>query len=300
MDVLVFGGTGFVGRYLCRTLRDRGHSVTAVGRAEPGDAFPEDVSFVQGDVTDYDTLPPVMADRDAVAHLVSLSPLYKPPGGARDHELVTVGGTRNIVRAMNEADVDRMLYLSALDADPDGPTAFIRTKGRAEAIVTAAELEWTIIRPSVIFGPGAEFISFTRQVTTPFVTGLPSGGQIRFQPIWVEDLAEMMAMSLEDDEHVGEVYEVGGPEVLTLADVTKLVHRAAGRPVRILPVPMPLARVALTVAGVVPLIPFGPDQYRSLQFDNTIDENDAPSFGREEGELRSFRAYLSDEASSGS
>ena len=285
MKVLVVGGTGFIGRHLCRTLRDRGHDVTALGRSRPREGLPDDVSFAAGDVTDVDTLIPAMADQDAVVHLVAVSPLFSPPGGAKQHEVVTVGGTRNVIRAMNETDVDRLVYLSGLGADPEGKTAFIRTKGRAEAIIRAADVDWTILRPSAVFGEGGEFISFVRLVTTPYVTGLPNGGSMRFQPIWVRDLTPLIATAIEEPEHVGESYDVGGPESLTLAEVTKLIYDGGDRPARIIPIPMPLARIGLTLAGILPLIPLGPDQYRSLTFDNTPDENHA---GKLDGDLDSF------------
>ncbi len=293
MDILVTGGTGFIGRHLCRTLGERGHSVTALGRSDPGDDLPEGVDFVEGDVTEFDSLPPAMEHRDAVVHLVSLSPIFAPKGGGRQHELVTVGGTRNVVRAMNETDVDRLIYLSGLGADPEGPTTFIQTKGRAEEIIRATDLDWTIVRPSVVFGSGAEFVPFVKLVTTPYVTGLPSGGNsMRFQPIWVEDLADLLASALEDQATVEQTYELGGPDVYSLAAVTELVYQAAGRSVKIVPVPMPLARIGLTVAEFVPFIPLGRDQYRSLTFDNVTDTNAVEELGGDIEDLRSFNEYL--------
>ena len=286
MKVLVAGGTGFIGRHLCRTLRDRGHDVTALGRSKPPEGLPDDVSFAAGDVTDVDTLIPAIADQDAVIHLVSLSPLFSPKGGAKQHEVVTVGGTRNVIRAMNETDVDRLVYLSGLGADPEGETAFIRTKGRAEAIIRAADVEWTILRPSAVFGDGGEFISFVRLVTTPYVTGLPGGGSMRFQPIWVSDLARLIATTIEDQQHVGETYDIGGPDSLTLAEVTKLIYNGEGRPITIIPIPMPVARIGLTLGGILPFIPLGPDQYRSLTFENTPDENHVEKL---DGDLDSFK-----------
>jgi uncharacterized protein YbjT (DUF2867 family) len=185
--------------------------------------------------------------------------------------------------------------LSALGADPEGPTAYIRAKGRAEGVVRESALDWTTVRPSVLFGDGGEFVGFTKLLTTPYVTGLPGGGKTRFQPIWVGDLAPMLAATVESDAHVGETYEIGGPVVLTLADVARETYRSEGKSVRVLPVPMPLAGLGLAVAESLPFVPMGRDQYRSLKFDNTTGDNDIGAFGVEVGDLRTFDAYLAGE-----
>ncbi len=291
MDVLVAGGTGFVGRALCAELIERGHGVTALGRDPDEASLPAGVEAAMGDVTAYDSIVEPVAHSDAVVNLVALSPLFEPPGSL-SHDAVHLGGTRNLVRAAEGADVDRFVQMSALGADPDGPTAYIRAKGHAEDVVRGSALAWTIFRPSVVFGDGGEFVPFARKLSTPYVTGLPGGGRTRFQPIHVGDLVPMLADALAGDEHVGESYEIGGPEVLTLAAVTELAYEAVGKSVTVVPVPMALARVGLTIAGPVPFVPFGPDQARSLGMDNTVVENDVGAFGVEPDELTTLRTYL--------
>ncbi|THE66801.1 complex I NDUFA9 subunit family protein [Salinadaptatus halalkaliphilus] len=290
MRILVAGGTGFIGTNLCRELTARGHEVTALSR-NPDDATPEGVQSAVGDVTAYDSIVDAVADHDAVVNLVSLSPLYQPTGEL-DHETVHLGGTKNLVRAAEAGDIGRFLQMSGLDADPNAATAYLRAKGQAETVVRESDLEWTIFRPSVVFGEGDEFVGFTKTLTTPYVTGLPGGGDTRFQPIWVGDLAPMLADALEDDEHVGEIYEVAGPDVLTLADVTKLVYAAEGRSVTVLPIPTSLAKLGLSVIDPIPVVPFGTDQARSLEIDNTVADNDASVFGYEADDLRSLESAL--------
>jgi len=124
------------------------------------------------------------------------------------------------------------------------------------------------------------------------VAPLPGGGKTRFQPIWVGDLVPMLADAVEDDSHVGETYELGGPETVTLADVAKLAHGADGRSVSVVPVPMGLAGVGLSIAGSIPGFPMGADQYRSLKFDNTTANNAVDAFGRSEGDLTTLGSYL--------
>jgi NADH dehydrogenase len=188
--------------------------------------------------------------------------------------------------------------MSGLDADPDGPTAFLRSKGQAEDVVRASDLGWTIVRPSVVFGEGGEFVSFTKRLKGMFAPGvplypLPGGGeQTRFQPIWIGDLVPMVADCIEDDAHVDQTYELCGPEVLTLREITDLVYESEGKDVTVVSLPMGLAGVGLTIMGSIPGFPLGRDQYRSLQIDNTVEENDAAVFGVDPGEMTTLAEYL--------
>jgi uncharacterized protein YbjT (DUF2867 family) len=297
MNVLVVGGNGFIGSHLCPELLDRGHDVTVLARnPEEGD-LPDEVETHAGDVTDYDSIDGAFDGQDAVVYLVALSPLFKPDGGDEMHDRVHRRGTENCVRAAEAAGVERYVQLSALGADPEGATHYIRAKGRADELVRESDLAWVIVQPSVVFGDGGEFVSFTKRLKKLFAPGvpvypLPGGGTAtRFEPIWVGDLVPMLADAVEADDHVGETYELGGPDILSLRNVTTLVYDADGSSVRVVPLPMPMAKLGLSVLGAVGF-PMGPDQYRSLQFDNVTDDNDIAAFGVEVGDLTTFRGYL--------
>lgn len=292
MQILVAGGDGFIGRPLCGALAERGHDVTAMSRSEPDDPLPEGVTHATGDVTEYDSIEPVVDGHEAVVNLVALSPLFRPSGGEERHFSVHLEGTRYLVAAAEETGVDRFLQQSALGADPDGPTHYIRAKGQAEAVVRDSSLDWTITRPSVVFGAGGEFVKFTKLLAPPYVTPLPGGGKTRFQPIHVDDLVPILADGLLDDDHIGQTYDIGGPEALTMAEVAKLGHKADGRGANVIPVPMPLAKIGLSMLDYVPGFPFGADQYRSLLMDNTVTDNDVTAFGVAESELTTLAAFL--------
>ncbi|MGQ4557442.1 NAD(P)H-binding protein [Halobellus sp. GM3] len=313
MRVLVVGGSGFIGSALCRALKDRGHDVTALSRSPSGDDLPKGVNKVMGNVRDYGSIRDAFEGVDAVYNLVSLSPLFKPSGGDRMHDEIHRRGTEHVVRAAEKNDVGHLVQISALGADPDGPTAFVRAKGEAEEIVTESVLDYTIFRPSVVFGEGGEFISFTKLLAPPYLSILPGGGKTRFQPIWVGDFVPMLADvlgprptsnqnsessgdAIEDEKHVGRVYEIGGPDKLTLAEIARLVHRSDGRSTTVVPLPMGIAKVGLSVLDFVPGFPMGKDQYRSLQFDNVTDHNDVDAFGVGIGELTTLKAYLNGHA----
>jgi NADH dehydrogenase len=292
MRVLVVGGTGFIGTALCAELKRRGHDVTALSRNPGGADLPGGVNKSMGDVTRYGSISGAFEGMDAVYNLVALSPLFKPSGGDGMHDRIHRQGTEHVVRAAAEHGVDRLVQMSALGADPDGTTAYIRSKGRAEGIVTDSGLEYTIFRPSVVFGDGGEFVSFTKLLAPPYVSALPGGGKTRFQPIWVGDLVPMLADAAADEAHVGETYEIGGPDKLTLAEIARLIHRSDGRSTTVVPVPMALAKIGLSVGDLIPGFPMGTDQYRSLQFDNVTDDNDVDAFDVRVGELTTLKAYL--------
>ena len=297
MHVLVAGGNGFIGSHLLPKLLAADHEVTVLARNPDSDALPDDVEPVRGDVTAYDSIEAAVDGHDAVVNLVALSPLFKPKGGDRMHDEVHRHGTENLVRAAETGGVDRFLQLSALGADPNGATAYIRAKGQAENHVTDSGLDWTIVRPSVVFGDGGEFVSFTKKLKGMFAPGvpvypLPGGGKTRFQPIHVDDLVGMLVETLTDDAHVGATYELGGPDDLTLREITNMVYKAAGKSITIVSVPMALAGVGLSVGGKIPGFPMGADQYRSLQFDNTTADNDIAAFGTDEASLTTLESYL--------
>lgn len=276
---------------MCRTLADRGHEVTALARS-PGDAdLPDTVDTAMGDVTAYDSFESHFEGMDAALNLVALSPLFKPPRGL-SHELVHTEGTANVVEACETHDVEHLVQLSALGADSGGLTSYIRSKGDAEAIVRDSELEWTVFRPSVIFGDGGEFVDFTKQLTTPVVAPLPAGGTNEFQPIWIDDFAPLVAEAVEDDAHRGEVYEIGGPEVLTMRKVTELAWAAEGSSPKMVSLPMWFMKSGLTLAGPVPFVPFGPEQAKALKIQNTVAENDVTAFGVGPEDLRTLADYL--------
>lgn len=301
MQILVTGGTGFIGRHLCRELDDRGHDVTALARSPSTADLPSGVTTVQGDVTEYDSIEESFEGRDAVVHLVALSPLFRPRGGNRMHDVVHRGGTENAIEAAETAGVDRFVQLSGVGADPTAPTAYLRAKGRAEELVRASGFEGTIIRPTVVFGDGGEFIPFVRKVAPPYVTPLPGGGRTQFQPIWVGDFVPLLATIAEDSppsegnddiEGLNRVFEFAGPRTYSLAEIARLVHKAAGRSSTVVPIPMALAGLGMTVGSFLPGFPFGPDQYRSLKLDLVVKENNVEAFGVDPVDLTTLEDYL--------
>lgn len=299
MHVLIAGGTGFIGQALCEALVGRDIDVTAMARSRPDGPLSDGVEVVTGDVRDPDEVAAAVEGHDAVVNLVSLSPLFKAPRGT-SHDEVHRLGTQHLVNAAEEHGVDRFIQMSALGADPEASTAYLRAKGQAETIVRDSELDWTIIRPSVVFGDGSEFVSFNRWVAFPpmldrlwwpYISPLPGAGA-RFEPIWIDDLTGILADIIEEDGHAGATYEFGGPERLTLAEIVRAIHRAEGKRGRIIPIPTGLAKVPLAIGEYLPGFPLGIDQGRSLDIDNVTSTNDVDEFGHDPADLRTLGDYL--------
>ncbi|WP_254762359.1 complex I NDUFA9 subunit family protein [Natrinema marinum] len=285
MNVLVAGGTGFVGRSLCRVLVDRGHDVTAASRTPDATGLPDSVETAALDVTEPD-LGTAVAGHDAVVNLVALPSHVQPRG--RCHEAVHYDGTRHLVTASEAAGVERFVQLSGLGVDDGVKTAYFRAKRRAERVVRDASLEHVIYRPSVVFGDGCAFVPFVERLVPPLVTPLPGGGRMRLQPIWVEDLTPLIADGLADDRHAGRCYEIGGPERLTLAETVTTI-RGGGV---VVPIPMALAGLAARAVEPLPWPPFGRDQYRAMGLDNTTTDDALAAFGVDPDSLRTLSAYV--------
>ncbi|SIR00483.1 NADH dehydrogenase [Haladaptatus litoreus] len=287
MKVFVAGGSGFVGRSLCRVLDERGHNVTAASRNPDASELPASVETTTLDVRNPD-LSDVVAGHDAVVNLVAL-PSHSQLRN-RSHEAVHLGGTKHLVAASEATGVERFVQMSGLGVDSGVQTTYFRAKRRAERVVRESALDWVIYRPSVVFGDGCAFVPFIEQITPPVVAPLPGGGTMRMQPIWVEDLAPMFADGVEEARHAGKIYEIGGPEKPTFAEIIEAVCDG----VTVVSVPMSVASVGFSIAERAPGVPFGRDQYRVLRHDNTTETNDVAVFGVAESDLRTFGAYLQD------
>lgn len=263
-----------------------------MSRHPEDDDLPAGVERVEGDVESYESIEPHFEGKDVVVNLVALSPLWRPKGGGERHFEVHRDGTENVVRAAEARGVPKVFQMSGIGADPDAKTAYLRSKGEAEEIVRSSDLEWVIFRPAVIFGEGEEFTPAMKKLAPPYLTPLPGGGETRFQPIWIGDVVPMIADAVEDRSYNGRAYEIAGPETLTMAEVAELAHEAEGRSVNVVPVPMPLAKVGLSVGDYLPRFPLGSDQYRSLRMDLLVEDNDVDAFGVSEDRLTTLAEYL--------
>lgn len=277
--VVVLGGTGFVGRHLVpRVLRD-GHRVTVVSRgltAATRAALSRQASVREGDEHDTGFLANVFDDADAVINLTGILNEKGDRGDGFEH--VFVGITEAVIAAMKASGTRRLLQMSALNAG-HGESHYLQSRGRAEAKVRASGLAWTMFRPSVIAGPGdGLFCRFDALLRVAPVLPI-AHGHTRFQPVWVEDVAEAYARALLDEGTVGEVYDLVGPDVLSLAEIVQLTASARGRHRMVVPLPEPLGRWQANVGELLPGKPISRDNWRSLALDSTSQDNGLPRLG---------------------
>ncbi len=228
-DILVIGGSGFIGGHVVAALAADGRRVTVPSRRrETGKRLIllPTVDVVEADVSDEATLKKLVAGKDAVIDLVGI--LH---GDAKAFEAAHVDLPRKIVAACLAARVPRLLHISALGAATDGPSMYLRSKGAGEAVVEdagalagpdRAPLAATIFRPSVVFGPDDRFMNLfaTMQRWLPIVP--LARAKTLFQPVSVRDVAAAFAVALDDDESFARTYELTGPRVYTLLELVQI------------------------------------------------------------------------------
>lgn len=237
MNVLVTGGSGFVGRAVVRQLRTAGHTPRVLTRGpRRGDS---DVDFVRGSVLEPASLAPACAGCDAIVHLVGIISEV----GAQTYEHVHTDGTRNVLAAAQSAGVSRYLHMSALGVRPAAAARYHRSKWAAEAAVRASGVAWTIFRPSLIYGPGDGFVNLFARLSrwSPILPVMGSGRNL-LQPIAVEEVARCFVGALALPSSVGRTYDLCGPEPLSLTTVLDEILAATGRRSWRLHLPLSLAR----------------------------------------------------------
>ena len=267
--VLVLGASGFVGRAVCARLATCGIAVRAMTRdsvkARPLQVLPA-LEIFSGSPHDDDALARALDGVDAAVNLVGiLHQSRRVP-----FEKVHVELPRRIARACRAAGVMRLVHMSALNASADGPSEYLRSRGRGEVALReeGGGLAVTVFRPSVIFGEDDSFLNLFAALVRPLPVVPLAGARTRFQPVWVEDVARAVASSLDDARSFGQSYDLCGPGTYTLADIVRFVAGLQGRRRRILPLP---AWAGLAQAFVLEYLP-GPvmtrDNLASMKMDS--------------------------------
>jgi uncharacterized protein YbjT (DUF2867 family) len=277
MSILVAGGTGFVGSGIVRELCRRGQRVAALTRnADRAQGrFPGlDVEFRQGDVREPDSLHSATQGIDTIIGCQQFpnSPIENK-GRAQTFEAVDAVGTENLTRAAKAAGVKRYVYVSGAGAAHDAPQHWFRAKWRAEKAVEQSDLLYTIFRPSWIFGPEDKalnrFLAMSRFL--PFVPLIGNPGKQRVQPVFVDDVARAVAEALVHPTADNQVFEIGGPEVLTMKEVVTAALDVSGRRRPILSAPRPVMKLAASLLQYAPGRPLTPDAVDFITMDALAD-----------------------------
>lgn len=271
--ITVFGGSGFIGRYLVKRLAKTG-AVLRIGVRDPGVAkFLKPLGDVgqiypfKADLGDDAAVAAAVAGADAVVNLVGI--LYEKRRG--DFTRIHVDAAARIARAAKAAGVARLVHMSALGADAKSDSDYARTKAEGEAAVRAAFPDATIFRPSVVFGPEDAFFNRFAGMTR-FLPAIPmiGGGATQFQPVYVGDVADALFRGVEDPATVGKTYELGGPRVYSFEQILDLILSETGRHRGKMEVPFFIANLQATFLELLPVPPLTRDQVKLLQRDNVV------------------------------
>ena len=275
----VFGGSGFVGRYTVGELARRGYRVRVAVRRPDRALFLKpmgdvgQVTPMAANIRDDASVAAAVEGADAVINLVGV--LYE--AGPQRFHAVHAEGAGRIAQAAAAAGVERLVHVSAIGAAPDSPAAYARSKAAGEEAVRGAFPAAVVVRPSIVFGIEDDFLNRFAWIARLAPTiPLIGGGDTRFQPVYVGDVASGVARIAGDPGISGRAYEFGGPEVLSFRELMERMLRHIGRRRLLLPVPGVLAMLP---AGLMELSPFPPmltrDQIRMLASDN-VASADAP------------------------
>jgi NADH dehydrogenase len=248
--VLVLGGTGFVGQALCERLVRAGWTVRVPTRRLPhGQALQvlPTVELIEADVHDPAALKRLLTGCDAVVNLVAI--LH---GSLHAFERVHLALPQALAAACTATGVRRLVHVSALGVGPDAPSNYLRSKTAGEAALRSAGLDLTLIRPSVIFGANDHFLNLFAQLQSVAPVMPLAGADARFQPVWVEDVAEAIVQALARRDSIGQIYEAAGPDVCTLADLVRMAGRWAGHERPVIALPAAAGRLQAAMMSLMP------------------------------------------------
>jgi uncharacterized protein YbjT (DUF2867 family) len=275
VKILVTGGTGFVGSRIVHALRAEGRDVRALVRRPDSGAHLASlgVELATGDVTDPASLAAAAGGCTHVVHLVAIL-----TGKPHDFERVMTRGTRNVIAAAKGAGVERFVLMSAL-----GTTAVTKdivpyygAKFAMEQDTVASGLEYTIFRPSFVFGRGGALSTFMKQVRYSPVVAVIGSGQQRIQPIWIDDVAEHFARALDTPAASNKTFEIGGPDVVTWDELYRTIARVLGKRRALAHLPAKLASTGARLTQWAPGAPLTADQVAMIEAgDNIVTNADA-------------------------
>ncbi|MBX3512398.1 MAG: complex I NDUFA9 subunit family protein [Xanthobacteraceae bacterium] len=295
--VTIYGGSGFVGRHLVRALAKRGWRIRVAvrrpdlaGHLQPLGVVGQ-IQPVQANLRYPDSVARTAEGASAIVNLVGI--LYE--SGAQTFDAVQAEGAASVAKAA-KAEGARLVQMSAIGADKDSASGYGRSKALGEAAVFAAKRDAIVMRPSIIFGPEDDFFNRFASLAriSPFLP-LIGGGETKFQPVFVGDVAEALAKAVEGEAKGGEIYELGGPEVKSFRALMELTLQEIGRKRILLPLPFALARLQAFFMELLPKPMLTRDQVTMLQTDNVVSDEAARANRTLEGlgiNLTAMRAIL--------
>lgn len=268
--VTVFGATGFLGRAIARELADDGWEVRIAARNPempiPGIATDRSVRLAT-DIRDEGSVAEALEGASAVVNAVSL---YKQKPGLSFRD-IHVDGAARVARCAREAGVDRLVHVSGIGASSHSSSAYVRARGQGESAVQEAFEGATIVRPSVLFGPGGGIQDSLQAVCRLPLIPLFGRGNTRLQPVFVDDVATAIGAIMRRPESAGRTYELGGADLLAYRELLAQVLRSSERKRQLVPVPFPLWRLIAGMLAILPQPPLTISQVQLMERDNVAD-----------------------------
>lgn len=271
--VTIFGGSGFVGRHLVRALAKDGWRIRVAvrrpdlaGHLQPLGAVGQ-IHAVQANLRYRDSVARAVQGADAVVNLVGIL----AEGGRQKFASVQAQGARVVAEEAAKAGITNLVHLSAIGADAASESDYARTKGLGEAAVRAAVPSAVILRPSIIFGPEDRFFNrFANLARFTPVLPLIGGGETKFQPVYVGDVADAARAALNGRAKSGATYELGGPETRSFKALLEYILAVTGRKRMLVSLPFPIARMQASVLELLPGKLLTVDQVKLLETDNVV------------------------------
>ena len=270
--VTIFGGSGFIGRHLVQQLAKEGYRIRVAVRRPDLAGFLQPLGGVSQISSVYANLRDEQSIKEAVngaSFVVNLVGILAPSGGQRFNAL-HVQGARLIAIAAREAGVKQLVQVSALGADANSRSTYARTKAHGEDAVLNMEPNAVILRPSVVFGPEDEFFNRFASLMSLAPIVPVFAGKTKFQPIYVGDVAKAIAASLEGGARQGTIYELGGPQTVSMKQIHNQIKQITGLNPALLPLPLWVARIIALFTSILPNPPITFDQIRLLKKDNIV------------------------------
>lgn len=272
--IVIAGASGFVGGHLADYLRDAGSDIACLARSETAAnaLLAKGCRVVRADITLPETLDGILHQDDVVIHLVGII----EEKGPATFQAIHVNGTRNLIAEAKRAGVRHFFYQSALGADRESWSGYLRTKAEAEEIVKQSGIPSTIFRPSLIIGPWDGFTKKLMDIIklSP-VLPLPGEGNAKFQPVYIKDWLRCIRRVLDVPENFAGTYDIGGPEYLTYREIVEHLSKAMGYKKPVFSIPMGFMKLSTSILErFLPSPPVTSDQLRLLEQDN-IGELDA-------------------------
>ncbi|MBN9063200.1 MAG: complex I NDUFA9 subunit family protein [Rhizobiales bacterium 65-9] len=271
--VTIFGGSGFIGRHVARALAKRGYRVRAAVRRPDLALFLApmgvvgQVTAVQANLRYPDSVARAIAGADVVINLVGVL----AESGKQTFEAVQATGAETVAKAAAAAGVSAFIQMSAIGADAESESAYARSKAQGEAAALAARPDAIIVRPSIVFGPEDSFFNrFAAMARFSPALPLIGGGETKLQPVFVGDVAEMIARAVDGAAPGGRVYELGGPDIRSFRELMEFTLTTIERRRLLVPVPWALAMMQAQVLELLPGALLTTDQVRLLQQDNIV------------------------------